>query len=149
MRTNAITRFDPVRDVSALHHEVDRALRDALGAGSAPATAGAWAPALDVEETEDGFVLHVELPGITTDDVEVSLEDSVLTITGERSFYDDREEDGFRRLERSFGRFHRAVRLPDRVDATGVRAVHADGVLTIDVPKAEEAKPRRISITAG
>ena len=149
MRTAAMTRFDPVREVATLQREVDRALRDALGGPSTPATAGAWAPALDVEETEDGFVLHVELPGVAADDVEVSLEENVLTVAGERKFYEDRESDGFRRVERSFGRFHRAIRLPDRVDSTRVTATHRDGVLTIDVPKAEEAKPRRIAVTAG
>ena len=149
MRSTSMTRFDPSREVATLQREVDRALRDVFGASTSPATAGAWAPALDVEETEDGFVLHVELPGVPTDAVEVSLEENVLTIEGERRFYEDREADGFRRVERAFGRFHRAIRLPDRVNGDQVSATHRDGVLTIDVPKAEEAKPRRITVTAG
>lgn len=157
MRTATMTRFDPTREVATLQREFDRAMRDVFGASTAPTTAGAWAPVLDVEETEDGFVLHVELPGVATEDVEVSLEENVLTIEGERAFYADREAgpnsaprgDGFRRVERSFGRFHRALRLPDRVDGDRVTANHRDGVLTIDVPKAEEAKPRRIEVTAG
>ena len=143
------TRRDPFRELSSLQREVDRLFGDALGSSRAPATAGAWAPALDVEETEDAFTLHIELPGVAPDDVEVSLEENVLTITGERRFYDNRESDGFRRIERSFGRFHRAVRLPDRVDPDNVRATHRDGLLTIEVPKAEEAKPRRIEISTG
>lgn len=149
MRTTHMTRFDPAREVATLQREVDRALRDVFGTPTSPATAGAWAPALDVEETEDGFVLHVELPGVAADAVEVSLEENVLTVEGERAFYGDREADSFRRVERSFGRFHRAIRLPDRVDGQRVTATHADGVLTIDVPKAEEAKPRRIAVTTG
>lgn len=140
---------DPFRELSTLQREVDRAFRDALGSGSSPATAGAWAPALDVEETEDAFTLHIELPGVAPDDVEVSLEENVLTVAGERRFYEDRESDGFRRIERSFGRFHRAVRLPDRVAADRVTATHRDGLLTIEVPKAEEAKPRRIEVRNG
>lgn len=148
MRTS-LTRFDPGREVATLQREVDRALRDVFGASTSPATAGAWAPALDVEETEEDFTLHVELPGVAADDVEVSLEENVLTIAGERNFYSDREADGFRRVERAFGRFHRAIRLPDRVNGEGVSATHRDGVLTIHVPKAEEAKPRRITVTAG
>lgn len=141
--------YRPSRDVASLHDEVDRMVRQAFGGGrDVAATAGAFAPALDVEETTDGYTLHVELPGIPAEDVEVSLEENVLTVSGERRFYDDRSEDDFRRLERHVGRFHRAVRLPDRVDGAGVTASAKDGVLTIRVPKAEEAKPRRIPVTA-
>jgi len=156
--TTTLRRFDPFRDVATMQDEIDRAFRSAFGTPSGAATAGAWSPALDVEETEDAFTLHVELPGVAPDDVTVSLEENVLTIEGERSFHDDREavgqpphggprrEDGFRRIERRFGRFHRSVRLPDRVDADAVKASAKDGLLTIVVPKAEEAKPRRIAI---
>jgi HSP20 family protein len=149
---NALTtqhRRDPFRELSTLQREVDRIFGDALGGSRSPATAGAWAPALDVEETEDAFTLYIELPGVSIDDVDVSLEENVLTIEGERRFYAERQDDAFRRVERAFGRFHRAVRLPDRVDPEHVTATHRDGVLTIEVPKAEEAKPRRISISAG
>lgn len=143
------TRRDPFRELSSLQREVDRLFGDALGGSGTPATAGAWAPALDVEETEDGFTLHIELPGVSPDDVEVSLEENVLTIAGERRFYDERDGESFRRIERAFGRFHRAVRLPDRVAPDKVTATHRDGLLTIQVPKAEEAKPRRIEVTSG
>jgi HSP20 family protein len=151
-----ITRFEPL-SAASIHDEFDRVLRETLtrpfallrGDGAPQATnAGAFGPALDVEEDAEAFTLHVELPGVKAEDVEVSLEENVLTVSGERSFYADKETDGFRRIERSFGRFHRAVRLPDRVDATRVSAVHRDGVLTISVPKAEEAKPRRIAVRA-
>jgi HSP20 family protein len=145
--TNQMTYRDPFRDVSSLSEEVERMFRQALGSRET-ATAGAWAPALDVEETEEGFTLHVELPGVAADDVEVSLEENVLTITGERRFYDERGTDGFKRIERHFGRFHRAVRLPDRVDVDQVDASYRDGILTVTVPKAEEAKPRRIEVRA-
>jgi HSP20 family protein len=139
----------PYRDVAPFT-EVDRLFRQVLGGGpDTAATAGAFAPAIDVEETEDGYTLHVELPGIPADDVEVSLEENVLTVSGERRFYEDRDEASFRRIERHVGRFHRSVRLPDRVQGDGVTATAKHGVLTISVPKAEEAKPRRIPVTAG
>ncbi|MCC5947744.1 MAG: Hsp20/alpha crystallin family protein [Nitriliruptoraceae bacterium] len=144
-----ITRYDPIRSVSSLHDEVERAFRQAVGASSDAAPAGAFSPALDVEEDEHGFTLHVELPGVAPDAVEVSLEENVLTIAGERAFYGDRSTDGFRRIERHFGRFHRSVRLPDRVDGDQVAATYRDGMLTITVPKAEDAKPRRITVQAG
>ena len=147
----SMTRYtnNPMRDVSPLHEEVERMLRQAFGDREVPSSAGAFTPALDVEETEDHFILHIELPGVAAEDVEVSLEENVLTVTGERGFYEERNAEGFRRIERHFGRFHRAVRLPDRVHADGVTASYRDGLLTVTVPKAEEAKPRRIQITAG
>ena len=147
----SMTHYDPVRNVSTLQNEVERAFRQAFGgAQSGMATpAGAFSPALDVEESEDGFTLHVEIPGVAADEVEVSLEENVLTIAGERRFYDGKDADTFRRLERQVGRFHRAVRLPDRVDGDRVEATYRDGLLTIAVPKAEDAKPRRIQVTSG
>lgn len=138
----------PFRDPLGLSSEMERMFRDVFDGTRSPATAGAFAPALDVEETEDAFTLYVELPGVAAEDVDITLEESVLTISGERRFYDEKEADGFRRVERSFGRFHRAVRLPDRVDANRVEAGYRDGLLTITVPKAEEAKPRRIEVRA-
>lgn len=149
----SLGRFYP-REVASLQDEFERMFRGFLGGGmggseSAPSTAGAWSPALDVEETQDAFVLHVELPGCRPEDVEVNLEENVLTVTGERRFYDEREAEGFRRVERRFGRFHRAVRLPDRVDPDRVEASFENGLLTVSVPKAEEAKPRRIQVRSG
>lgn len=144
-----ITRFDPFR-TAGLHDEVERMFREVMrgqgGDQDTPATAGAFSPALDVREHADFYTLFVELPGVDPADVELTLEENVLTIAGERGFYDDVETDEFRRVERRFGRYHRAVRLPDRVDGTAVTASYRDGVLTIQVPKAEEAKPRRIAI---
>jgi HSP20 family protein len=144
----SLSRYNP-RELASLQDEFERMFRSFLGGGgseSAPTTAGAWSPALDVEETEDAFVLHVELPGCRPEDVEVNLEENVLTVTGERRFYDEREAEGFRRIERRFGRFHRAVRLPDRVATDRVEASFDNGLLTINVPKAEESKPRRIQV---
>lgn len=146
---NGMTRYEPIRELAGLQDEMERMFSSVLGGRSTdrPATAGAWSPALDVEETDDVFTLHVELPGVDPEEVEITLEESVLTISGERRFYNENEEaNGFRRIERRFGRFHRAVRLPDRVDGERVEATYRDGLLTISVPKAEEAKPRRISV---
>ena len=144
-----LNRYEPMRNMASLNDEMERLFRQSLGERAGASPVGAFSPALDVEEDEDAFTLHIELPGVEPDDVEVSLEESVLTISGERRFYDDREADGFRRVERHFGRFHRAVRLPDRVDGDKVQADYHDGMLRIVVPKAEEAKPRRIAINAG
>lgn len=144
-----LARFDPFRDMASLQDEVERMFRETFGDASgrrAVTSAGAWSPALDVEESEDDFTLHIELPGVSPDEVDVSLEENVLTVTGERSFYNEKEAEGFHRVERHFGRFHRAVRLPDRVDPDMVQASYEDGILKIVVPKAPESKPRRIQI---
>ena len=137
------------RDVAPMHDEMERFVRQVFGDREQASSAGAFSPALDVEEDENAFTLHVELPSIDPNDVDVSLEENVLTIAGERRFYDTKNAEGFRRVERHFGRFHRAVRLPDRVNADQVEATYKDGLLTITVPKAEEAKPRRIQVQAG
>ena len=146
--TNLMSRRQPFRDAAGMHNDVERVFRDMLGSFESPATAGAFAPALDVAETEDEFTLVVELPGVSPEDVDITLEENVLTISGERTFYDEKTEDTFRRVERAFGRFHRAVRLPDRVAGDRVEASYTDGLLTVTVPKAEEAKPRRIEVRA-
>jgi HSP20 family protein len=132
---------------SPWQNDFQRIVNQFFADAEAPLT-GSFAPALDVEETDDAFTLHVELPGIDADDVDVSIEENVLTIAGQRDFYSDKTTDGFRRVERRFGTFHRAVRLPDRVDPEGVTAAYADGLLTVMVPKSESAKPRRIQVEA-
>lgn len=138
-------RYAPGRDASAWQDDFQQVVRQFFGDADAT-LAGAFSPALDVEEDDDKFTLHVEIPGVKPDEVEVSIEESVLSIAGQRNFYDDRSSDGFRRVERRFGRFHRAVRLPDRVDPDQVDATYKDGLLTITVPKAESAKPRRVKV---
>jgi len=137
----------PVPATSPWQNDFQRIVNQFFADAEAPLT-GAFAPALDVEETDDGFTLHVELPGIDAENVDVSIEENVLTIAGERNFYSDKSSEGFRRVERRFGTFHRSVRLPDRVDPDGVTAEYSDGLLTVVVPKSESAKPRRIQVEA-
>ncbi|WP_291382782.1 Hsp20/alpha crystallin family protein [Demequina sp.] len=131
---------------AAWNEDFQRVIRNFMGDAEAPLT-GAFSPALDVEETKDGFTLHIELPGVPADNVDVSIEENVLTVSGSRDFYAEKNADEFRRVERRFGTFHRAVRLPDRVDPEGIRAGFKDGLLTVSVPKAESAKPRRIEVS--
>jgi HSP20 family protein len=144
-----LSRWEPTRELTNLRTEMDRLFRDWLGGrGAQVTTAGGWAPALDVEETDDAYELHVELPGVKPEDLEVSLDEGVLTISGERKFYDEKSSEGFHRIERSYGRFHRAVRLPGQVEADQIQANFRDGILEIRVPKAPESKPHRIQVKA-
>ena len=108
--------------------------------------ATAWAPALDISERKDAYLVTVELPGVDADDLQVTLEDGLLTIQGERYFAHDSSEQHFHRVERRYGAFRRAITLPAQVMAEQIEATADNGVLQILVPKTEEAKPKRIQV---
>ncbi|NTV38896.1 MAG: Hsp20/alpha crystallin family protein [Demequinaceae bacterium] len=145
MRSEVARPLGTAMDLPVWQDDVQRVFRQLFSDADATLS-GAFSPALDVEESDNDFTLHIEVPGVKPDDVEVSIEENVLTIAGSRDFYDERAAEGFRRIERRFGRFHRAVRLPDRVDPDGVSASYKDGMLTVTVPKSESAKPRKVAI---
>jgi HSP20 family protein len=130
-----------------MNRMVEHALgRHSQGQGAAMGTTPAWAPALDISERKDAYLVTVELPGVKADDVQVTLEDGLLTIQGERQFTAESTEQQFHRVERRYGTFRRSITLPAHVMADAVEASVEDGVLQIMVPKAEEAKPKRIEI---
>lgn len=106
---------------------------------------GQFAPPVDLRHTDSGYLLEVDLPGLTKKDVDISVEDNVLTLSGERSFESENGED-YERHERWTGRFSRSFALPSQVDPEGVKAKFESGVLTIELPKAAEARRRRIEI---
>ncbi|MCL4262695.1 MAG: Hsp20/alpha crystallin family protein [Anaerolineae bacterium] len=137
-----IVRWNRV-DPTNLFEEFDRVLnRPALRWGNE------WSVALDVAENEDGYVVKANLPGITVDDVELTLEDNVLTIKGELKAEETIEEGQYHVRERRTGSFSRSVRFPVLVNSTAVTANFENGVLSLHVPKAEEVKPKRIEIKA-
>lgn len=105
-----------------------------------------WRPAADVRETDDAFVVEVELPGLKKEDVSVTFEDGTLTLSGERKYEEESNNSNLRRVERSYGSFSRSFRLPREIDADNVKAAFAHGILTVTVPKTETAKPRMIEI---
>ena len=108
---------------------------------------GGWSPALDVYDEKDNFVVKAELPGLKKEDIDINVHNGVLTISGERKHEAEKKEGQTFRSERYFGRFQRSVTLPAAVDLGKVSASYKDGVLTIDLPKAEEAKPKQIAIS--
>jgi HSP20 family protein len=144
----AITRWDPFRDLMSIQNEMNRLFGRTYGGDVGESSRGAWTPALDVHETQDKFVITMELPGVSPDDVDISVEDSTLVVRGERKFYSEHDEESFLRIERRFGEFTRSLTLPSTADAESIQASFDQGVLTIEVPKKEEAKPRKISIKA-
>lgn len=143
-------RWDSVRDFAGLHDEFGRLVRSVFGDGPLAALDGelsrVWQPLADVTETEQAYEVEVEVPGLRRDDVTIEAVGNELTITGE---YREREKAGvLRHRTRRSGRFEYRALLPREVDADRITAELADGVLTVTVPKAETAKPRRIEITA-
>lgn len=129
---------------------VDRFFNDAGLAAGVPAEAAetGWVPAMDIVENDDAFLAHADLPGLSKDDIEISVEDGMLSISGERKFehVSDEENKGFKRLERSWGSFRRSFSLPQGVDLEKVTAAFADGVLTVTLPKSEIVKARKVDI---
>ena len=140
-------RFDPFRDITSFRDDLNRLFAGALG-GTATGTQ-TWAPAVDVFETNDAVVLKAELPGLSTEDVNVEVDDNVLTISGERILRDSVEKGQYYRLERSYGTFSRSLTLPQGIKADEVAATFTDGVLEVTVPKADQVKPRKVAIAAG
>jgi HSP20 family protein len=107
-----------------------------------------WVPPMDLVEVDDHFVLKADLPGLTESDVNIEVQDGTLTISGERKAEHEQRERGWYRIERSFGSFNRSLTLPDGVDPDRIEASFRDGVLEVHIPKPEERKPRRISISS-
>lgn len=150
MMPTGITRWTPA---DVLRHRFDRLFDNTFGGyvdsgrGSEEVSSRAWMPAVDVRETEEGLRLDVELPGLSSEDVDITVENRVLTIRGERKFEVGVDRDSYHRIERAYGAFSRSFTLPTNVSADEVAASFADGVLTIAIPKAEEARPRKIAIS--
>src|ERR671918_1386484 len=144
----AITRWDPFRDLMSIQNEMNRLFGRTYGGDVGETSRGAWTPSLDVYETQEKFVITMELPGVSPDDVDISVEDSTLVVRGERKFYREQDQDSFLRIERRFGEFTRSLTLPSTADAESIQASFDQGVLMIEVPKREEARPRKITIKA-
>lgn len=143
-------RWTPFSDLETLHDRVNRIFTEALHHGSngnEDMQLGSWMPAVDIEEQDDTILVHAELPGLKREDIDISLEDKVLTISGERKFENEDKRDNFHRIERSYGRFTRRFTIGKPIDATKVAASFRDGVLTVTLPKAEETKPKKIDIS--
>jgi HSP20 family protein len=153
------TQWYPFQDLRGAQEERARIQMDSLFAHAlglhgqwqhaTGASTPAWAPALDIAERKDAYLVTVELPGVKLDDLEITLEDGLLTIQGDRQFTSESSEEQYHRVERSSGTFRRSITLPAQIMADEVDASMEDGVLRILVPKAEEAKAKRIQVNAG
>ncbi len=141
-----VVRWDPLRDLVTLSDRLNRAIGDASGPYGAAENYGTWTPPVDIFEREDSLVLRAELPGLRREDIDVRIENNVLTLHGERRREPGFDESAAHRLERVYGAFTRSFSLPATVSSGKITATYQDGILEVVLPKAEEAKPKRILI---
>jgi len=147
----AIVRWDPFDAFIGAQEDLNRMFRRgwlcAPGTEEGLAEGGKWAPALDIYETADSLVLEAELPGMDPKDIDVTVDDGILTVKGERKHEKEVEEENYFRVERAYGFFQRSVRLPVEAETDRVKASYDAGVLKVTVPKAEPKKPKAVPVT--
>jgi HSP20 family protein len=144
--------YDPLSFIEQFHNDVNRLLGNRWSSqdNDSNMLTGAWSPAIDVREETDRYIVIADVPGIDPKDIEITMENGVLTIQGERNYEttDEDKDSGYRRVERAYGKFFRRLALPDVADAENISAEGKNGVLEISIQKSEQAKPRRIEVKA-
>jgi HSP20 family protein len=147
----ALIRWEPARELHSVQSEINRLFNTLFETPTAPQTGMSrrWIPAMDLIEAEHEFVLRADLPGLTEGDVNIELQDNVLTVSGERKAEHEERKEGFYRLERASGAFSRSLALPDGIDPSAVTASFDRGVLEIRVPKPQARRPQKIEIAVG
>jgi HSP20 family protein len=144
-----ITRWDPFQDVLSLREAMSQLMEESFVQPTAAQGGKNFVPALDLSETAEGYLVEAALPGVKPEDVEITVENNVLTIKGETRQEVDEQKRNFHRVERRFGTFQRTIGLPTTVKADAIQASLTNGVLRLEIPKAEEVKPRKISVQVG
>ena len=147
MRT--MTRWEPFRGAATLQDQINRFFGDVLERKGEESNLTAWAPAVDIYETQHELVVKADLPEIDPKDLDIRVENNILTIRGERKFEKKVNEDNYLRVERAYGAFSRSFTLANTVNPEAIRADYQNGVLTLSIPKREEAKPKQIKVNVG
>jgi HSP20 family protein len=152
----SLIRWNPTRELAAfptdvlnMQREINRMFDSFFRGGvqdDGNMFPSVWTPAVDVAEHDNEYVVKVELPGVSKDDVKITMHDSTLTIRGEKKQEKETKESNYHRVERSYGSFQRSFTLPSTVKSDRIEAAYKDGILTISLPKAEEAKPKQIEV---
>jgi HSP20 family protein len=143
----SITRWDPFRNVATLQEQVNRLFENSAQAGRADNSAlTSWAPAVDIYETENELVLKADLPELNEKDLDIRVENNMLTIRGERKFEQKVKEENYLRIERTYGSFSRSFALPNTVNTEAIKAEYKNGVLSVELPKRAESKPKQVKI---
>ncbi len=148
MTATTLTRWDPFRDILTLQDRVNRFFGDSFTRLPAAEAAGAWFPPVDILEEGDQLVLRAELPGVNKDDIDIRVENGTVTLRGEKKLEKEVDSESAYRLERFYGSFARSFVLPTSIDADKIKATYKDGVLEVVLPKAEEARPRKVKVLA-
>jgi HSP20 family protein len=145
---NTLTRWDQSRGLTSLQDQVNRLFEDNFTRDrSGHADLATWAPSVDIYETENELVIKADLPDVQDEDIDVRVENNMLTIRGERKFEKDVNEDDYLRVERAYGPFMRSFSLPNTVNSESIRAEYRNGVLILQMAKREESKPKQIKIS--
>jgi HSP20 family protein len=140
-------RWTPYRELMTMHDQLNRLFDENYSRGSSgDVEYGAWAPAVDLREEDKRFVIEVDLPGVKKEDIQIQLENNLLTIRGERRFESETKKEHYHRIERAYGKFLRSFTLPTRVEAGKINATQRDGILEVVIPKAEESLPKKIEV---
>ncbi|HEY5999225.1 MAG TPA: Hsp20/alpha crystallin family protein [bacterium] len=145
----AVIRWTPFRELSTFQDRMNRLFDDVVKApyrADEGLSSAAWAPAVDIYETDKEIVLKAELPEMQEKDIDIKVEDNLLSIAGERRMEKEVKEENYHRIERAYGAFNRAFTLPRTVDREGIKAAYKDGVLKVTLPKKEEVTPKQIKI---
>jgi HSP20 family protein len=143
-----LSTWRPFNRLSSLHEDLDHLFNLAFPASTrGEGLLSGWTPALDLSQDKDNVFVKLELPGMKKEEIGITLHEGVLSINGERKHEEEKKEGDVFRSERFFGKFHRSVALPTAVDATKVKAAYKDGILSVTLPKAEEAKPKQIQVS--
>jgi len=145
---NTITRWDQSRGLTSLQDQLNRLFEDNfIRDRSGHADLATWAPPVDIYETQNELVLKIDLPDVQDKDIDVRVENNMLTIRGERKFEKDVDEDNYLRVERAYGSFMRSFSLPNSVTSENIRAEYRNGVLSLHMAKREESKPKQVKIS--
>lgn len=143
---NTLSRWEPFRGISSLQEQVNRLFENRFASCAEEQTLTAWAPAVDVYETENELVIKADLPEISEKELDVRVENNMLTIRGERRFEQKVKEENYLRMERAYGSFSRSFSLPNTVNTEAVKAEYKEGVLTLTLPNRAELKPKQVKI---
>ena len=144
MRT--LNRWEPFRGAATLQEQINRVFGDVLERSGEESNLTTWAPAVDIYENEHGLTVKADLPDVDSKDLDIRVENNILTIRGERKFEKKQSEGNYLRVERSYGTFARSFSLANTVNAEAIQADYKNGVLTLSIPKREEAKPKQIKV---
>jgi HSP20 family protein len=145
----SLSRWEPFRGVNTLQDQINRLFNDAFERTGEESDLTSWAPAVDIYENEHELVVKADLPDVDPKDLDIRVENNILTIRGERKFQKKVDESNYLRVERTYGAFSRSFALANTVNPEAIKADHHNGVLTLTVPKREEAKPKQIKVNVG